>query len=350
MDRFDFCGTGDDVTIDNAQKQLDFLVDCRGYFCNLDDVQSYVVHRFNALALRAGSVRSRTRKTAAFVRACIANSYITIPSIGGDHFIRLKLYLESATTALFNNCLVQADALLKACISLIPEVPTSAKVSEFKQKGTEPRLLEFIQELMSLLLIVPDSPEERQQSSGGVYLYLFEGLMNAVRRYPWTESGDGKFVVFLNALRFLSTAVQSEFPYRIESIESNDTLYGGDSRFTDAVRSSANVIVQELLDYLKKFDTTNVQQKRRQTLLALDFVECILEYGDMERDSIRTLAWNLWNLAKKNTASGGAGPDQERQTKISSILSNIGSKAREEAAMGRNEVQWALLAEKFQPF
>lgn len=47
-----------------------------------------------------------TRKTAAFVRACAAYCYITIPSITSVQ-TRLELYLLSGEVALLNQCLGQ---------------------------------------------------------------------------------------------------------------------------------------------------------------------------------------------------------------------------------------------------
>lgn len=52
-------------------------------------------------------VRSHhTKKTASFVHACAAFSFITIPSIRSEK-TRLQLYLVTAQTALFNQCLGQ---------------------------------------------------------------------------------------------------------------------------------------------------------------------------------------------------------------------------------------------------
>ena len=53
---------------------------------------------------------NHTKKTAAFVRACLAYSFITIPSLNNP-LSKLKLYLESAQVALLNQCLSQCKSL-----------------------------------------------------------------------------------------------------------------------------------------------------------------------------------------------------------------------------------------------
>lgn len=54
-----------------------------------------------------GKVRGmHTGKTAAFVRACSAYCFITVPSLASP-VTRLRLYLLSGSVALLNNCLGQ---------------------------------------------------------------------------------------------------------------------------------------------------------------------------------------------------------------------------------------------------
>ncbi len=63
-----------------------------------------------------------SKKTAAFVKACLAFCHITIPSLD-DIFLRLHLLVEVAQVALVNQMTGQSEALLKAAISLVPDVP-----------------------------------------------------------------------------------------------------------------------------------------------------------------------------------------------------------------------------------
>ena len=158
------------------EQTLNFLVDARAAFTNLDSVLEQLVLRVNMLAAKAHSIvkGQHSRKTAAFVRSCAAYTFITIPSMTGarqclfsfflykkncaknmqfcrirrqkstlfqtrfrpshkcsmyiDLFSKLRLYLLCGQVALMNQALSQADAFFKAAISLIQEVPEEIEV------------------------------------------------------------------------------------------------------------------------------------------------------------------------------------------------------------------------------
>uniref|UniRef100_A0A914W6I6 Uncharacterized protein n=1 Tax=Plectus sambesii TaxID=2011161 RepID=A0A914W6I6_9BILA len=286
LDRFSFP--------DNPEQMLSFLVEARGSLSNLDDVVEFLVVRVNGLAVETRNRVSgrHSRKTAYFTRACVANVYITIPSIV-DQFVRMRLYTQSAGVALLSNCLPQADALLKAAISLIPDLPTTMTTgaSTSRKKSAEPMVVELVSELMSLLLVVPDSPEQQQP------LYLFKGLMNAVRRYSWTADSDYKSIVLLRSLGWLSTAAQAEYPFHVESVESNDALYGGAETFMSVVVETASEALSQLLEQVRDLQSRDT---KRQAALALDLVDCLLHHADVENDQqMADLMVKLWTLAAK---------------------------------------------------
>lgn len=118
-----------------------------------------------------------TRRTSAFVRACAAFCFITIPSLTLVH-TRLQLYLLSGQVALLNQCLGQgnslrsctrrylfynynkrnnillADACFKAALSLVPEMPKTIDI-DGRQKSSEAYLLSYLSNFLSTLLVVP---------------------------------------------------------------------------------------------------------------------------------------------------------------------------------------------------
>ena len=148
--------------------------------------------------------RSLLSFSLSFCQACAAYSFITIPSLTSI-FSRLNLYLLSGQVALANQCFSQgeliglstrlnyigsspfgtpclnpsvnqsltrcfshsrshpffflflclsADAFLKAAVSVLPEVPRSISI-EGKQRSSESFLLDFINNFLSTLLVVP---------------------------------------------------------------------------------------------------------------------------------------------------------------------------------------------------
>ena len=68
-----------------------------------------------------------SKKTATFVKACLAYCHITIPSLS-DAFRKLELLLQCAQISLVNTCLPQTDTFLKAAITILPEMPAYYEV------------------------------------------------------------------------------------------------------------------------------------------------------------------------------------------------------------------------------
>lgn len=94
------------------EQQLTFYVEARAAFPNLDSVFVTLVHCVNKLAVDTRCIVNghHTRKTDAFVKACAAYSYITIPSIVSVTS-RMDLYLLSGQVALTNVCLGQGERM-----------------------------------------------------------------------------------------------------------------------------------------------------------------------------------------------------------------------------------------------
>jgi hypothetical protein len=67
----------------NLEQQLNFYVECRSIFCNLDLVKDRLIVCVSGLAVRAYKIvkGKHTKKTSNFVKACLAYCHITIPSI-----------------------------------------------------------------------------------------------------------------------------------------------------------------------------------------------------------------------------------------------------------------------------
>uniref|UniRef100_A0A3Q3J5X5 VPS35 endosomal protein-sorting factor-like n=1 Tax=Monopterus albus TaxID=43700 RepID=A0A3Q3J5X5_MONAL len=273
------------------EQQLSFCVEARATFCNLEPVLVQLIHTVNQLAMETRRVMrgSHSRKTAAFVRACAAYSYITIPSLS-NIFSRLSLYLLSGQVALANQCLSQADAFLKAAVSILAEVPRSISV-EGKIRSSESFLLDFISNFLATLLVVPDHPEH------GV-LYLVRGLLNMVQDYTWEDNSDAKVRVYVSALPLLAAMSQETYLYCIPKVDSNETLYGGDPKFLSELNKLCETLIGQILDHLKALGRDE-HSARRQSALAFSLFGVLLAHGDLRNNKLSQLAVNLWNLSHK---------------------------------------------------
>ena len=78
----------------DLEQQLNIYVECRAAFPNLEIVKDRLVLRVAALAMKAHRLTKgrHTKKTSAFVKACLAYCHVTIPSVD-DLFRRLELML-----------------------------------------------------------------------------------------------------------------------------------------------------------------------------------------------------------------------------------------------------------------
>uniref|UniRef100_A0A8D2J9U9 VPS35 endosomal protein-sorting factor-like n=1 Tax=Varanus komodoensis TaxID=61221 RepID=A0A8D2J9U9_VARKO len=273
------------------EQQLSFYVEARSMFCNLEPVLVQLIHSVNQLAMETRKVMkgNHSRKTAAFVRACVAFCFITIPSLTSI-FSRLNLYLLSGQVALANQCLSQGDAFFKAAISLVPEVPKTINI-EGKMRPSEAFLLEFLCNFFSTLLIIPDHPEQ------GV-LFLVRGLLNVIQDYTWEDNNDDKIRIYTNVVHLLSAMSQETFIYHVDKVESNDTLYGGDTKFLAETSKLCETVIAQILDHLKNLGKD--ETLKRQSQLALYFFSSILAHGDLRNNKLNQLAVNLWNLAQKH--------------------------------------------------
>uniref|UniRef100_A0A673YCQ3 VPS35 endosomal protein-sorting factor-like n=1 Tax=Salmo trutta TaxID=8032 RepID=A0A673YCQ3_SALTR len=246
------------------EQQLSFCVEARATFCNLEPVLVQLIH------------------------ACAAYSFITIPSLTSI-FSRLNLYLLSGQVALANQCLSQADAFLKAAVSVLPEVPRSISI-EGKLRSSEGFLLDFINNFLSALLVVPDHPE------AGV-LFLVRGLLNMVQDYTWEDNSDAKVQVYISALPLLAAMSQESYLYSIPKVDSNETLYGGDPKFLAEINKLCETLIGQVLDHLKTLGRD--ESVHRQGSLAFSLFGCLLSHGDLRNNKLNQLAVNLWNLSHK---------------------------------------------------
>ncbi|KAH3742772.1 hypothetical protein Pelo_15833 [Pelomyxa schiedti] len=225
----------------DVEKQLNFYVECRQCFANLDGVKDVLVQCVCRLAMKTLSLvhGKHTRKTAPFIRACIAYCYITIPSME-DVFSRLRLSLLAAEVSLLNQAIPQADALLRAAVTLVPEIPLLCGTD----KSVEEELASFMGNLSGLLVVAPGHPD-----SGS--FYLIQGLMKLFSEYPWLPWSTAKINVYGSLLKVLFALHQDKLPYHIEKVDSNDTLYKEDPDYQPDLQKLASQVFSCMVEQLE---------------------------------------------------------------------------------------------------
>ncbi|KAK6187960.1 hypothetical protein SNE40_005876 [Patella caerulea] len=276
------------------EQQLSFYVEARGYFSNLDTVLIQLTQSVNKLSMDTRQVvkGNHSRKTAAFVRACAAYCFITIPSLQSV-YSQLQLYLLSGQVALLNQCFSQGDAFFKASISLIPDLPKQMEI-DGKTRATEPLLIDYILNFISTILIIPDNPES------GV-MYMLRGLLNVLQDYTWDHTSDAKAIVYIKVLSLLSAASQESYIYHIDKVDSNDKMYGHDKKYLNELKGMADTLVNEILNHLKTLSSP--ETSKRQSSIALDLLSTIVSHGDISQKGLSTLSVNLWSLSQKHSAA-----------------------------------------------
>jgi hypothetical protein len=124
--------------------------------------------------------------------------------------------------ALLNQCLSQADAFLKASLSLIPDIPKiietsnqlnlieslNIKLNKITRSQIENYLNAYLTNILSTLILIPDNPDQ------GV-LYLFNGLINLIQTHFEWENKEIKLNLMINSLCLLSSLKQENHLYHI---------------------------------------------------------------------------------------------------------------------------------------
>ncbi|XP_050664295.1 VPS35 endosomal protein-sorting factor-like isoform X2 [Leptidea sinapis] len=279
---------------DALEEQLGFYVECRGAFIKLDSVLVTLVHAVNALASRAMSKECAAPGGPA-VRACAAYCFITVPSLSCA-FTRASLYLLSGQVALRNNCIGQAEANFKALVSMIPEIPEYIH-EDGQRKPSHERILGLISNLLSTLLVLPDNVDSNTKA------YILSGLIKVMERVFWSKTEQLYYSTLLRILDVLCEMTQENYAYHINTVISNDELYGSDEEFIKSMESHATNICQELLVVLKALG--DAKETKKQYNLALELFWRIIRRGDLEQTPMLILANKLWMLSQKLQESDG---------------------------------------------
>lgn len=278
------------------EKHLNFYVECRRAFANIDAVKGSLVKGTINLLVKTWKIvkGEHTKETAAFARACIAYCYITIPSME-DIFSRLHLYLFAGQIALKNHSISQAESLFKAAVAAIDEVPATLEVRfDHRIRKTETELIEFLKLFISLLVAVPGHPELGP-------FYLLRGLLQVVKNYPWDEGSIAKAEVFVSMITLLSVSQRPPFPYSIEGVDGNEVLYAGTVEYEAEINEFINELIplvkEELLTFKKLQKTPGMKIKKAK--IAIDMINQIITLSKLSPE-LADLIVEIHAMAAKN--------------------------------------------------
>lgn len=177
--------------------------------------------------------------------------------------------------------LITADACLKAALTIIPEL------EQENETDTETYLKTYVRNFLSFLLVVPDNPER------GV-LNLTRTLLNILQKYKWNAHNATLTILYLDVLDLLSTMAQETFPYHVDKVDSNDSLYGSDPKFIAETNKMCTVVLGQILAQLKQIGVG-----RKQSQLALETIARLALRADLNESAMQNLILNLWQLCIK---------------------------------------------------
>ncbi len=302
----------------DVERTLETLASVRQSLSNLDEVKVVLVERYLALAAHVGATARATAaatpsaaagdaaatgagagagatplppKVLAFLRAVFSAAAVTIPAID-DPLLRLRLYTSTATSALAHAALAQADALFRAAISEIPELPAARAIASATTPaslatsgfGALPPALAAQQldlsvaaaigALAQAALPMPGHPE-----LGGTY--LARGLLAAVAKYPWSPTpadSPARPRATMALLPLPQGWLEDPPPYpRIPGVDSNDVLYAGDAEHRAACLAVHRGVLEAAVAQLGEAAT------RGDKGVALDALSELLEVGSVRR-------------------------------------------------------------------
>lgn len=249
----------------DLEQQLNIFTECRALFCNLDAIKDTLVMSVCELGMKVIKLTKGklSKKTGSFAKSCLAFCFITIPSIK-DIFRKLDLLLLCAQVALAVQCLPQSDAFLKAAVALLPEVPmVDDRVS------TESRVMTFLYQFMSFLVVVPGHPENGP-------FHILKLLLDAIPEYPWQANTGNQARVYVCLINLLCALAQPKLPYHACQVESNDALYSGSETYARELGELLAQCIDKAIRLITGLgDKADIQARLNQARTCLDLANSV---------------------------------------------------------------------------
>ncbi|CAH0488674.1 unnamed protein product [Peronospora farinosa] len=332
--------------IEKQEALLMLYTDCRRAFYKLDQIKMLLIamvlrlamhahKRISGKAVLANGSKKRAHARRSFIQSCLAFAHVTIPSIDTP-LEKLQLMVSAANVALVTSCIPQMDSMVKAAIVMLADIDLSAVRPSFNC-DTDSGMLTFgapthaaavrlfgvvgissnykidevvqvVGQLMSVLVYAPSLNDEDA-------FYYITALRKAVlERMTWIprnspslshrlEAGVARVRVLLMLAEVYALWAQQSLPGRLDGVDSNDVLYGGDDAFYNEVQVRFSSVVEEVARDIEALgepmdDNDNAESDAAERVMAaqielmLDFVSQVipvLEYDESRLDGTTDL-------------------------------------------------------------
>ena len=133
---------------------------------------------------------------------------------------------------------------------------------------TEGMLVEFVRNLCSGLVLLPDPPDRPP-------LFHFKELLSRIEAYGWDKRTDSKVRCYCSVVLSLTSESQSRLPYKISGIDSNDALYGSDPKFLGEVSKLSSEVLSRIVRHLEHLDGS------RAAIAATAVIDQLLCHSDL---------------------------------------------------------------------
>lgn len=266
--------------------KLDFGYDYESYFNFLCEIRSNIyemqlvieriiieVHKicYNTFNILKGK---NSKKTLRFIKVCIAFCQITVPSIKSSE-TKIKLFIDSASIALTNGLISEADSNIKSAITIINDYYSDdTKFTDSNNISANnsiiPSFINTIRKLLSLVIVIPGNPDSPFQ--------IVQGVINIFgKNWESTKIFNKKLICFelnLDIFKYLTTQLQISIPYHISNVDSNDEIFCGEEGYMTEGYQLMEYLINENMCLLE-----NLSENKRSLNNAerLSIVNLILE-------------------------------------------------------------------------
>ncbi|KHJ83684.1 hypothetical protein OESDEN_16615 [Oesophagostomum dentatum] len=260
---------------DDPERYLAFLVRARSVLYQSDDITAHILMLMVSFALQFYKDRPSSSRKASFMRALIANLFITTPSIS-DPVMRFHFSLRALYLSLLANSRPQTEALLHYSLQTMNDldVPPS-------------QCLSLYSEFLALLVFVPDKSKEH-------VLVIFDGFVKVIQRKKWPPNSEAVLGdVWILCMRYLWAVSRQEFSIKFTNVQSNDVFHGSSKEYITAVMEKVDFVMQQLLSLIET-------QSPAKPTVALH----LLEFAVMRLEIKGAVVKLVSNLLKRCARSG----------------------------------------------